>query len=145
MKHIKINGNRVRILRQTLNLTQDELAQQLAISKQAISKIETKGESAQIKDCNLNPLATALGCSVEYLTGETDCFNEYKADDGKVLRQAFIPSANYRLRGTEYDLLPVEEQILITELNDMLIHFNLSQLKMVKKFCFAISENESPL
>lgn len=140
MKYINIDGTRVRILRQSLNLTQDELAQKLSISKQAISKIELKGPLAKVQDNNLQPLADGLGCSVDYLIGKTNHFNESIDSNGNILRKGLIKSENFNRTGTDYDLLPVETQILITEIINEIMYLDNQHLSLIKKLCKVIAE-----
>ena len=64
-------GQRVRALREGMNLKQSELAQMLGVSSKAISKIE-RGENGP-KFERIEDIAKALGCTKAYLIeGETE-------------------------------------------------------------------------
>ena len=62
-------GGRIGRLRRQKKLTQEYLAQQLGVSRQAVSKWET--DQTQPDTANLTALAKLLGCTVDWLlTGE---------------------------------------------------------------------------
>ena len=141
MKFININGTRVKALRQAANLTQYELAELLPISKQAISQIESKGDNARIRDNNLQPLAEALRCTAEYLRGETDFINAFKNEDGIWLRKGLIKDTSYKKTGTEYDFLPLENQICITAIFQTIKNLTPDQLTLINELCKVIAQN----
>lgn len=63
-------GQRIRALRLANNLTQDELAAQLSVSRSAIAQWETD-RAGQIRE-NLERISRVLGTSLAYLvSGET--------------------------------------------------------------------------
>jgi transcriptional regulator with XRE-family HTH domain len=63
-------GARIRQLRNTRDLTQDELASACGVSRSAVAQWETD-RAGQLRG-NISRIATALGASVEYLLhGET--------------------------------------------------------------------------
>jgi len=68
-------GSRIAELRKNKNLSQEYVAEQLEVSRQAVSKWEQDLSSPDTK--NLIALAELLGVSVEYLaTGKTAVINE---------------------------------------------------------------------
>ncbi|HEX7389387.1 MAG TPA: helix-turn-helix transcriptional regulator [Acidiphilium sp.] len=63
-------GQRIRALRLANNLTQDEFAQQLGVSRSAIAQWETD-RAGQVRE-NLERISKVLGTSLAYLvSGET--------------------------------------------------------------------------
>lgn len=58
-------GKRIRDKRKSLGLTQDQLCQQVGISKSFLSEVETGKRN--LSSNNLLDLAKALGCSCDYL------------------------------------------------------------------------------
>lgn len=68
-----IRGERVRELRKKENLSLKNLGDKVDMTRQGISRIEN-GEpgKTQVRKYNLSSLATALGCTEKYLTGESD-------------------------------------------------------------------------
>lgn len=63
-------GQRIRALRLANNLTQDEFASQLGVSRSAIAQWETD-RAGQVRE-NLERIAKVLGTSIAYLvSGET--------------------------------------------------------------------------
>ena len=76
-------GQRLRARRQTLKLTQQELAEALGLTPQHISAIEQEKRSPSLP--SLAKLATELGVTVDYLVvgkegGVTDIIPAIKAD-----------------------------------------------------------------
>ncbi len=72
-------GSRIKLLRQQLNMSQDELAKSLGVTKQAISNMENSKSSPSISvlhklnikfDINLNYLISGVGNF--YVTKETE-------------------------------------------------------------------------
>lgn len=58
-------GKRIRDRRKSLGLTQDQLCQQVRISKSFLSEVETGKRN--LSSSNLLDLAKALGCSCDFL------------------------------------------------------------------------------
>ncbi len=58
-------GKRIRDKRKSLGLTQDQLCQQVGISKSFLSEVETGKRN--LSSAHLLGLAKALGCSCDYL------------------------------------------------------------------------------
>jgi len=69
MEVFYMNENRIKVMREALNLNQQELADMANVSLHTIFRAE-KGTNVQTK--NLRAIATALNTSVAYLMGETD-------------------------------------------------------------------------
>lgn len=61
-------GSRIRSARRAAGLTQEQLAEKIGVSRQAVQAWETKGQPPKFE--NLAPLAKALGVSLSQLTGE---------------------------------------------------------------------------
>ena len=77
-------GQRIRMRRETLKLTQQELAEALGLTPQHISAIEQEKRSPSLPA--LAKLATELGVTVDYLVvgkegGVTDIIPAIKADE----------------------------------------------------------------
>jgi transcriptional regulator with XRE-family HTH domain len=66
-----IRGDRVRELREKLDLSQRELGEKVGISQGSISRIENNG-SDDVMESTLQGLAQALQTSTAYLCGDTD-------------------------------------------------------------------------
>lgn len=143
MAYVNINGNRVKSLRQATNLTQTELAELLPITKQAISKIENKGEDAQIREENLKSLAEALRCTAEYLRGETNIFNEFRNEDGIWLKQPFFKDTSFKKTNTDYDSLTLESQLLVSEIFDTIKNLSTDRLTVINDLCKIIAKTPS--
>ena len=58
-------GEKIQSLRKKQGLTQEQLAQNLGVSRQAVSRWEL--DEALPETANLLPLAKALGCSIDWL------------------------------------------------------------------------------
>lgn len=71
-------GNRIKALREELNLKQDELAKKIGVSPSAIGMYERNlreaNDDIKLKMCNL------FNCSMDYLTGKSDIRNPEKID-----------------------------------------------------------------
>lgn len=65
----KTLGQKVRIERATLNITQEELAKRVGVSRGYISDIERESDKINIGKDVIVALADALGVSVAYLMG----------------------------------------------------------------------------
>ncbi len=61
-------GARIRMIRKLLGLTQEQLAQRIGVTKQAITTYETGRREAGYR--NLIGLSRTLGVSVDWLLGE---------------------------------------------------------------------------
>ena len=83
-------GNRIRNLRKKLNYSQEYVAEQLSVSRQAVSKWEKDISSPDTN--NLIQLATLLNTTVEYLaSGKEDQFpmQENKNENKKLSKKKF--------------------------------------------------------
>ena len=70
MGEIVVLGKRIVQLRKERNMTQEELANILKITRKAVSKWETEQRRPNLD--TLQKLADFFGCSVDYLLGRTD-------------------------------------------------------------------------
>ena len=90
-------GNRVKKLREELDLKQEELAKKIGVSPSAIGMYERDlreaNDDIKLKMCNL------FNCSMDYLTGKSDIRNPGKQID-EVLNEAMIGMSK-----EEYDKL----------------------------------------
>lgn len=68
MAQMKINGKRVRELRELQQYTLDDLGKYCGCSRQRIHQIES-GKSCVMEDDKLNKIAYFLGCTPDYLLG----------------------------------------------------------------------------
>ena len=75
-------GNRIKYLREELNLKQDELAEKIGVSASAIGMYERDlreaNDEIKIKMCQL------FNCSMDYLTGNSDIRNPEKIENDKI-------------------------------------------------------------
>lgn len=62
--------NRLKKLRSNYNLTQEELAKKVGVSRATIAGYETKGKEPPYE--TLTKLAKTLDCSIDYLLGHSD-------------------------------------------------------------------------
>ena len=70
-------GERIKDFRKIRNMTQNDLADEMGVSVQAVSKWETDKSAPDIS--LLAPLSTVLGVSTDTLLGKTECgFDEMK-------------------------------------------------------------------
>ena len=65
MTNVAAIGSRIRVMRRDRGITQDELADQVGVSRSAVAQWET-GRAGQVTG-NLSRIANILGVSVEYL------------------------------------------------------------------------------
>jgi transcriptional regulator with XRE-family HTH domain len=72
MAKAKTLGQKVRIERATLGLSQAELAERVGVSRQYVSDIERDSETINIGNKTVLSLADALGISPAYLMGLTE-------------------------------------------------------------------------
>ena len=72
MAKAKTLGQKVRIERATLGLSQAELAERVGVSRQYVSDIERDSETINIGNKTVLSLADALGVSPAYLMGLSD-------------------------------------------------------------------------
>jgi transcriptional regulator with XRE-family HTH domain len=68
-------GDRIKLRRQRLGLTQEELASQANVRRPTISELESNRRTAVSSDI-VKRLAVALGCSTDYLLGMDDLYGE---------------------------------------------------------------------
>jgi DNA-binding XRE family transcriptional regulator len=68
-------GDRIKLRRQRLGLTQEELASQANIRRPTISELESNRRTTVSSDI-VKRLARALGCSTDYLLGMDDLYEE---------------------------------------------------------------------
>ena len=80
-------GQTIRRLRKERNLTQEELAQQLNITSQAVSRWESEAGLPDISQ--IVPLANVFGVSTDVLFGTFGVDNEAEVD--KIIEEAFAP------------------------------------------------------
>jgi len=80
-------GQTIRRLRKERNLTQEELAAQLNITSQAVSRWESEAGLPDISQ--IVPLANVFGVSTDVLFGTFGVDND--AEVGKILEEAFAP------------------------------------------------------
>ncbi len=82
MNDIAKLGERVRILRVKKDLTQQELADCLAITKQAVSRIE-KGHNKSISEKHLKAFSSIFHCTEDYLLGKSN--DPKKSEDNQIM------------------------------------------------------------
>ena len=85
-------GQKVRIERATLGLSQAGLAEKVGVSRQYISDIERDSETINIGNKTVMGLAEALGVSPAYLLGLTDNPLQGIEDDEETTMPAIPPS-----------------------------------------------------
>lgn len=71
-------GDKIKELRKELDLTQEELASKLSLSRQCISRWENNSNEPSIND--IIRLARMLDTSTDYLLGETKIKKRYNYD-----------------------------------------------------------------
>lgn len=74
-------GQRIRALRESINMTQEELAQFIKSTKQTIFKYET-GIITNIPMDKLTTIANALGTTPAYLMGWQEVMEDKRMDNG---------------------------------------------------------------
>ncbi len=80
-------GQTIRRLRKERNLTQEELAQQLNITSQAVSRWESEAGLPDISQ--IVPLANVFGVSTDVLFGTFGVDNDAEVE--KIIEEAFVP------------------------------------------------------
>lgn len=66
----EINGNRIKELRKELDLSQDELAQKIGVTRQAVNSYEKGKRNPEL--AALMKLASELSCTTDFLLGLSD-------------------------------------------------------------------------
>ena len=80
-------GSRITAERKRMGLSQEELADKIGVSRQAVSKWETDMSAPDA--FNLITLSEVLGTSVEYIvTGKSTTHSESAEDSAKIVDQA---------------------------------------------------------
>ena len=106
-------GEKVRELRTRNGLSQDELAAKTGVTKRTVRNWETGGKYPRHREI-YEKLASALGCSAEYLRGEQELFlteaSERYGSRGQRQAQAFLDSTRAMFAGG--DLSPEEIDML---------------------------------
>lgn len=103
-------GNKVKILRKEMNMTQTELADKLNIGKTTVSNYETN-YSTPDNDMLLK-LSSVFNVSVDYLLGNSDIKNPYNTEEN-------VESKNIDLwlsKTDGYKELPDEDKELIANI-----------------------------
>ena len=95
-------GEKVRELRRKSGLSQDELAAKTGVTKRTVRNWETGGKYPRHREI-YEKLASALGCSAEYLSGEQELFmteaSERYGSRGQRQAQAFLDSTRAMFAG----------------------------------------------
>ncbi|MFP4041880.1 MAG: helix-turn-helix domain-containing protein [Bacteroidales bacterium] len=100
-------GKRLRKLRNEAELTQEELAKKIGVSRATVAGYETKGKEPPYS--TLQKLSDVLGCSTDYLLGRTnerkspervkeEYENKYKIDNPKEIKE-LLEEYNVHLDG----------------------------------------------
>lgn len=100
-------GKRLRKLRNEAELTQEELAKKIGVSRATVAGYETKGKEPPYS--TLQKLSDVLGCSTDYLLGKTnerkspervkeEYENKYKIDNPKEIKE-LLEEYNVHLDG----------------------------------------------
>lgn len=91
MEDITIRGDRIKKLRNELFISQQELAQRIGVSKQAVFCYESNKRNPEIK--TIGALAHELSCSTDYLFGiSEDRNNKISEDDNDWLALQYSAS-----------------------------------------------------
>ena len=96
--------NRIKYLRQELNMTQQELADKLDGAKSTIAMYENENRKPSMEI--LIKLSEIFNCSIDYLLCKSDIRNPEEIDTGKI---------NIGLSKKDYDLPTKEQQDKIEE------------------------------
>lgn len=110
-------GDRIKEQRELLGYSQEELANKMGISRQAISKAEKKEGS--LTTAKVKKYAEALGCSEAYLMGWTD--NPYKEVIKVNVQSEKVFATPAGMYGAEWDNIDPR----ISEIEDL--YFELSE------------------
>ena len=109
-------GNRVKLLREELDLKQDELAKKIGVSPSAIGMYERDlreaNDDIKLKMCDL------FNCSMDYLTGNSDIRNPESIDTNKI---------NIGLSTKDYNPPTKEQQENIEEFAKFVLKDNLKK------------------
>ena len=109
-------GNRVKLLREELDLKQDELAKKIGVSPSAIGMYERDlreaNDDIKLKMCDL------FNCSMDYLTGNSDIRNPESIDTNKI---------NIGLSTKDYNPPTKEQQEKIEEFAKFVLKDNLKK------------------
>ena len=114
-------GERIRDLRTGKQMTQDELAKQLAISKSALSRIES-GETATVNSDIVKKLTEILGVNADVVLGLTNRID----DSSQTLPERILNNPHYEsaarsvsayLNGTMDEGIAVHNDILSAAMN----------------------------
>lgn len=107
-------GERMKRLRLEHNLTQEELANKLSLSKSNISKYESNDVEPNIQ--TLHALSELFDVSLDYLLGKTDSKELYELKDKKIpaeLREIGVEYMTVAKRIKEEGLTPQEIETMI--------------------------------
>ena len=102
--------NRIKELRQTLNLTQKELAEKVGFNQTAIGKYERNELEPNLE--TLKKLSAIFECSIDYLVGYSDDFGNVTVQQ-KSPADALTPTEQELLNN--FRSLPRAEQTQISE------------------------------
>ena len=148
-------GERIKDFRKIRNMTQNDLADEMGVSVQAVSKWETEKSAPDIS--LLAPLSTALGVSTDTLLGKTECgFDEMKKIVNKIYKnlngkkQAEIDLDYYKTVMEYFKKYPYDDKIIVACLYgaSMLINrnkqgeLNFSKEELNDFFCVAEKSTE---
>lgn len=98
MAQMKINGKRVRELRELQEYTLDDLGKYCGCSRQRINQIES-GQSCVMEKDKLNKMAYFLGCTPDYLVGLVEHTDEiaHRSITENALGELFIENTPVKL------------------------------------------------
>lgn len=102
--------NRIKELRQTLNLTQKELAEKVGFNQTAIGKYERNELEPNLE--TLKKLSAIFECSIDYLVGYSDDFGNVTVQQ-KSPTNALTPAEQELLNN--FRSLPPPEQVQANE------------------------------
>lgn len=108
--------NRIKYLRQELNMTQQELADKLDGAKSTIAMYENENRKPSMEI--LIKLSEIFNCSIDYLLCKSDIRNPEEIDTGKI---------NIGLSKKDYDLPTKEQQDKIEEFAKFVLKDNLKK------------------
>lgn len=109
-------GIRIKLLREELNLKQEELAKKIDVSPSAIGMYER--DLREPNDEITLKLANFFGVTTDYLLGKSDIRNPEKIDSDKI---------NIGLSKKDYDLPTKEQQDKIEEFAKFVLKDNLKK------------------
>ena len=103
-------GSRIRSARRAAGLTQEQLAEKIGVSRQAVQAWEAKGQPPKFE--NLAPLAKALGVSLSQLTEEAAAPNVRAVEPSDELPSDVVAIPEYRVTfGAGSQCEPTYEEI----------------------------------